>query len=59
MFSKIRLENSWEVTSDSIAVYIAGQLHLEKVILVTDVDGIYTCNPKKHPDAKLIDELSR
>ena len=52
------LENSWTVTSDSIAVYIANQLHINKVILVTDVDGIFTRDPKKHSDAQLINEIS-
>jgi hypothetical protein len=52
------VENSWDVTSDSIAVYIAGQLGVCKVILVTDVDGVYTSDPKQHPDAKLIEKIS-
>lgn len=52
------LESSWDVTSDSIAIYIAEKLHAPKVILVTDVDGIYTCDPKKFSDAKLISQLS-
>ncbi len=52
------LRNSWDVTSDSIATFIASQLHISKVILVTDVDGVYTCDPKKYSDAKLIERLS-
>lgn len=52
------LENSWDVTSDSIAVYIAGQLDVCRVVLVTGVDGVFTCDPKKHPDAKVVDEIS-
>lgn len=52
------LERSWNVTSDSIAVYLANQLHIKKVILVTDVDGIFTHDPKKDSDAKLICEIS-
>jgi hypothetical protein len=58
LFSKGALEKSWDVTSDSIAIYIAGQLGLPKAILVTDVDGVYTCDPKKFSDAKLIRKLS-
>jgi len=58
MFSRDPLENSWDVTSDSIAVYIAGQLHANKVVLLTDVNGVYTCDPKKFSDAKLISKLS-
>jgi aspartokinase-like uncharacterized kinase len=52
------LENSWKVTSDSIALYIAWKIQSKKVLLVTDVDGIYSDDPKKNPDAKLINHLS-
>jgi aspartokinase-like uncharacterized kinase len=58
MFEEDSLEHSWDVTSDSIAAYIASRLNADKVILVTDVDGIFTNDPKKHSDAKLINELS-
>lgn len=58
LFSNDALENSWNVTSDSIAVYIAWQLHLARCLLVTDVDGVFTCDPKTFQDAKLIKELS-
>jgi hypothetical protein len=51
------LENSWDVTSDSIAVYVAAQLNVPKVILVTDVDGVFSRDPKKFSDAKLISQL--
>jgi aspartokinase-like uncharacterized kinase len=52
------LENSWAVTSDSIAVHIAIRLQVTKVLLVTDVDGIYNNDPKEDPEAKLINILS-
>jgi len=58
MFREDPLEHSWDVTSDTIAAYIAGLLHAEKLILVTDVDGIFSEDPKKNVDAKLIEELS-
>lgn len=58
MFQDDALEASWAVTSDSIAAYIAGKLNAKKVILVTNVDGIFTKDPKKHPDAKLMPEVS-
>ncbi len=58
LLSEDPLENSWDVTSDSIAAYIAGQLHACKIVLVTDVNGVYTCDPKKFKDAKLIRRLS-
>jgi len=58
LFLENPLENSWAVTSDSIAVYIAYRLQVTKVLLVTDVDGIYNNNPKTVSDAKLIKDLS-
>jgi len=58
LFSREPLENSWNITSDSIAIYIAGQIHASRVVLVTDVNGVYTCDPKKFSDAKLISKLS-
>jgi aspartokinase-like uncharacterized kinase len=58
MFHKDPLEHSWDVTSDSIAAYIADILHVKKLILVTDVDGIFTSNPKEDLNAKLIRKLS-
>ncbi|MBC8224327.1 hypothetical protein H8E65_07045 [Candidatus Bathyarchaeota archaeon] len=52
------LPHSWEVTSDSITAYIAGELGSEKLLLVTDVDGVYTGDPKNDPAAELIEEIS-
>jgi aspartokinase-like uncharacterized kinase len=58
MLSEDPLENSWAVTSDSIAVYVASRLHVPKVLLVTDVDGVYTADPKTHSDARWIKKLT-
>jgi aspartokinase-like uncharacterized kinase len=58
MFQDDPLEHSWDVTSDSIAAYVASRLNADKVILVTDVDGIFTSDPKKHSDAELLKRTS-
>ncbi|MBT0160484.1 hypothetical protein G4O51_10935 [Candidatus Bathyarchaeota archaeon A05DMB-2] len=58
MLKEDPLENSWDVTSDSIAAYIAKRLGAAKIILVTDVDGIFTEDPKKNASAKLIPAIS-
>ncbi len=58
MFSRNPLESSWDVTSDSIAAYIAGIIHAEKLILAKDVDGIFNLDPKRHRDAALIERVS-
>jgi aspartokinase-like uncharacterized kinase len=58
VFREDPLEHSWDVTSDSIAAYIAGVLNVEKLVLITDIDGIYEDDPKKNPNAKLIEQLT-
>ncbi|MHC4265004.1 MAG: amino acid kinase family protein, partial [Planctomycetota bacterium] len=36
----------------------ASELEAELLIKATNVDGVYTDDPKKNPDAKLIEKLS-
>jgi|Deesub1362A_J573_1020465.scaffolds.fasta_scaffold00088_88 hypothetical protein len=50
------LPHSWKVTSDSIAIWVAGKLKVKKmevkeVIKITDVDGIFK-------DDKLVEEIN-
>ena len=54
VLSTDELPHSWEVTSDSIALYIGKLLRLNKVIIVTDVDGIYD----RYPGGKLLNTIS-
>ena len=58
MFMDDGLPNSWDVTSDSIAAYIAGKIWAERLLLVKDVDGVYTEDPKGNPKAKLLPHLT-
>lgn len=58
MFKDDALDASWDVTSDSIAAYVACKVKAPRVLFVTDVDGIFTRNPKKYPDVKLIGAIS-
>lgn len=58
MFKEDPLENSWDVTSDSIAAYVASRLAAAKLLLVTNVDGIFTDDPKQYADTALIERLS-
>jgi 5-(aminomethyl)-3-furanmethanol phosphate kinase len=51
-------EPSWDVTSDSITAYVAVKLKAPKAIFVTDVDGVFTKDPKKHSDATLLKAAS-
>jgi len=52
------LENSWTITSDSIALYIAYKLHAKQLLLITDVDGIYLEDPKQNPKVSCIETIS-
>jgi len=57
-FRESPLPHSWEVTSDSIAAYLASKINADRVILVKDVDGIFTSDPKKSTQAKLIKKIT-
>ncbi len=46
LFEHDPLEHSWEITSDSIASYFASVLKVNQLILLKDVDGIYSHDPK-------------
>ncbi len=57
MLEEDPLEKSWDVTSDSIAAYIADRLSAQNLILITNVDGLFTHDPKTHRDTKLVREI--
>ncbi|MEK6886468.1 MAG: UMP kinase [Nanoarchaeota archaeon] len=46
------------MTSDGDAAQVAVYLKAEMFINVTDVDGLFTKNPKEHKDARFIPEIS-
>jgi aspartokinase-like uncharacterized kinase len=58
MFNRDPLPHSWNVTSDSIAAYIAKSMRARLLILLKDVDGIYTDDPKKVKDANLLEKVT-
>jgi hypothetical protein len=58
MLNRDPLPHSWNVTSDSIAAYIAKSVGAQKLILLKDVDGIYTEDPKKIGDASLVEKVT-
>jgi uridylate kinase len=45
-------------TTDTCAALRASELEAELLIKATNVDGVYTDDPKTNPDAKLIEKLS-
>ncbi len=46
------------ISGDQVLQYIAKFLKSDRIILGTDVAGVYTKNPKKHSDAKHIEKVS-
>ena len=44
--------------SDTSAVAIAAALHADRCQIFTDVEGVYTADPRKVPNAKKLEEIS-
>jgi glutamate 5-kinase len=45
--------------NDRLAARIAQAAHARGVILLSDIDGLYTANPGRDPDATLVPEVTR
>ena len=43
--------------NDNMSALVAGIVDSDLVIILSDVDGLYTANPQTHPDAKLVDTV--
>jgi aspartokinase-like uncharacterized kinase len=52
-------DHSWDVTSDSIAAYIAGLVRADALLLLKDVDGIFARDPRIDPAAPLLPRVAR
>ncbi len=46
------------LSGDKIVPYLASQMKPDKIIMLTDVDGVYDDNPKKNTEAKLLTEIN-
>lgn len=40
--------------NDTLAAIVAANLEADLLVLLSDIDGLYTCDPHKHPDASLL-----
>lgn len=40
--------------NDTLSAQVAAMMHAGRLVLLTDVDGLYTANPAKDPEARLI-----
>jgi glutamate 5-kinase len=44
--------------NDFLAAQVAVLLSAEELILLTDIDGLYTADPRRYPDAHIVSEVS-
>lgn len=44
--------------NDNMSALVAGIVDADLVIILSDVDGLYTANPQKHPDAVIVPEVA-
>jgi len=52
------LPHSWQVTSDSIAAWIAGLVHAPRLILLKGIDGLFTVTPSKSTQVEPVSEMA-
>lgn len=52
------LPHSWEVTSDAIAAWVAGLVGAPRLVLLKDVDGLFSAHPAPGNKAVLLPRLS-
>ena len=43
--------------NDTLAAIVAESIHADKLVLLSDIDGLYTADPHKDPDAKLLSHV--
>lgn len=44
--------------NDNMSALVAGIVDADLVIILSDVDGLYTANPQTHPDAAIVPEVA-
>ena len=59
LFRRDPFSHSWNVTSDSIAAYIAGLARADALVLLKDVDGIFAQDPKINLAAPFLPHVAR
>lgn len=45
-------------TTDAVTVFAAEKAHADRIIITTNVAGVYTSDPKKDPSARLVERLT-
>ena len=45
--------------NDTLAAIVSKCVHADKLVLLSDIDGLYTADPHTHPEAKLIETINK
>ena len=45
--------------NDMLSSVVAILCRASKLVIFSDIDGFYNCDPRLHPDAKLIEEIDK
>ena len=45
--------------NDTLSAIVATSIRADKLILLSDIDGVYTADPRSHPEAKLIHRIPK
>lgn len=45
--------------NDNLSAMVANLIDADLLAILTDIDGLYTADPRRHPDAKLIPKVER
>ncbi|MEI3377274.1 MAG: glutamate 5-kinase [Coriobacteriales bacterium] len=45
--------------NDTLAAMVATSIHADLVVLLSDIDGLYTADPRKNEDAELLNTVSK
>lgn len=45
--------------NDTLAAIVSECVHADKLVLLSDIDGLYTADPHSNPDAKLIETINK
>ena len=45
--------------NDTLAAIVAQSIHADLLILLSDIDGLYTADPHTHPEAQLVQRVTR
>ena len=58
LFQADPLPHSWTVTSDSIAAWVAGELKAQCLVLLKDVDGLFSVGERAGELGKLVEQMN-